>query len=160
VVLILDHDEDGALGVMLNRPGDLPVEDALPSWGSYVSDPGVVFIGGPVTPNAVICLGRARPGAEPEGWAGLMGRLGSVDLSRDVLDLAPAMDGLRMFAGYAGWSPGQLEGELRLGGWIVLEAEPDDVFSPTPERLWGSVLKRQGGELAWLHTYPLDPALN
>jgi putative transcriptional regulator len=125
-----------------------------------MSDPGVVFVGGPVTPNAVICLGRTRSDAEIDGWAPLSGGLGSVDLSCDALDLAPAMEGLRMFAGYAGWSPGQLEGELRLGGWIVVDAEPGDPFCTEPDRLWGAVLRRQGGELALLHTFPADPALN
>jgi putative transcriptional regulator len=101
--------------------------------------------------------------ATPAGWTPLTGVVGAVDLDREPADLLGtvlALDALRVFAGYAGWGPGQLEHELRLGGWLVLKAEPDDAFTAKPATLWSRVLRRQGGELALLHTMPADPTHN
>jgi putative transcriptional regulator len=160
VILLLDHDGDGALGVVLNRPSEIAAGDALPGWADVASQPAVVHVGGPVTPDAVVCLGRLRQGIPVSGWTPLTGRVGAVDLDGEPAELAGALDGLRVFAGYAGWGPGQLEDELRLGGWLVLAAESDDAFSPTPDKLWSQVLRRQGGELALLHTMPADATNN
>ena len=161
VVLLLDHDEDGALGVVLNRPSGVSVGAAVPAWAPAVSEPAVVHVGGPVTPDTVVCLGRLRAGdADAEGWTPLTGSLGAVDLETEPALLLGALDGMRLFAGYAGWSPGQLEIELRRGGWLVFPAEPDDAFTPNPRALWSQVLRRQGGEIALLHTMPVDPTCN
>lgn len=160
VVLLLDHDSDGALGVVLNRPSDIAACDALPRWADVASEPAVVHVGGPVTPEAVVCLGRLRQGVSPVGWTPLAGPIGAVDLDQEPTEMAGVLDGLRLFAGYAGWGAGQLEAELRLGGWLVVAAESDDAFSAEPERLWSRVLRRQRGELAMLHTMPLDPTNN
>jgi len=116
-----------------------------------------------VTPDAVVCLGRikgAAVGAELEGWTPLAGALGAVDLDTEPADLLAALEAMRFFAGYAGWGPGQLEHELRLGGWLVLAADPDDAFTADSATLWSRVLRRQGGELALLHTMPIDPTNN
>jgi putative transcriptional regulator len=158
--LLLDHDAEGALGVILNRPSEISASDAVPQWADVASEPAVVHVGGPVTPQVVVCLGRLRLGAKVPGWTPLAGPIGAVDLDREPDEMAAALDGLRLFAGYAGWGPGQLETELRLGGWLVLQAEPDDAFTAAPDTLWSRVLKRQGGELALLHTMPLDPTQN
>ncbi|MCL6551104.1 MAG: YqgE/AlgH family protein [Acidothermus cellulolyticus] len=160
VVLLLDHDEDGAFGVVLNRPSSVPAREAVPQWADIVSAPGVVHLGGPVTPEAVVCLGRVRAGVPAAGWIPLVGPFGAVDPEAEPDMIADALDGLRLFAGYAGWAPGQLETELRLGGWLVCRAEPDDAFSPEPQTLWSRVLRRQGGELALLATMPADPTRN
>ncbi|MDQ1541442.1 MAG: putative transcriptional regulator [Actinomycetota bacterium] len=163
VILLLDHDSDGALGVVLNRPTEVSAEDALPRWAEVASAPAVVHVGGPVTPDAVVCLGRIRRGQRgepPEGWMPLTGPVGAVDLDSEPDDLVDQLDAFRVFAGYSGWGPGQLEAEVRLGGWLVLGAEPDDAFSEEPETLWSRVLRRQGGELAFMHTMPLDPTQN
>jgi putative transcriptional regulator len=166
VVLLLDHDADGALGVVLNRPSAISADDAIPQWASLASEPAVVHMGGPVTPEVVVCLGRLRRevaatgGTAVPGWTPLAGAVGAVDLDREPTDLLPAIEGLRLFAGYAGWGAGQLEMELRLGGWLVLPAEPDDAFTAAPESLWSRVLRRQGGDLALLHTMPVDPTQN
>jgi putative transcriptional regulator len=162
VILLLDHDADGALGVVLNRPSEISADDAVPRWASAVSEPAVVHVGGPVTPQVVVCLGRVRPvrAEAPAGWTRLTGPIGAVDLDSSPEELIGALDGLRLFAGYAGWAEGQLETELRLGGWLVVDAEPDDAFTARPDTLWSRVLKRQRGELALLHTMPLDPTQN
>ena len=137
----------------------------LDQWTDLASDPSVVFKGGPVAPTSALALALVPGTDEPLGWRALDGapalaRLGLLDLDTPPSVLAPAIQSLRVYAGYAGWSPGQLEGEIDEGAWHVVTAEPGDVFAPDPESLWRSVLRRQEGELAFLATYPEDPGLN
>jgi putative transcriptional regulator len=166
VVLVLDHDEDGALGVVVNKATPIEVGTVLPSWQPYVSDPGVLFQGGPVALDSALGLAvlRADASAEPEGWRRVAGRLGLVDLDLDPLDVVGGFDAVRVFAGYAGWSSGQLEDELAEGAWYVVPAaggdEFSDAFSVSPNGMWRAVLRRQGGDLAMVSTYPDDPTLN
>ena len=159
VVLLLEHGEHGALGVVLNRPSGLAVAEPLPQWVPFAADPPVVFVGGPVAPSAAICLARARDGADVAAWKPLFDGLGTLDLEGHPDDV-PVLDRLRVFAGYAGWGPGQLEDEIAEGAWFVLDSEPDDALSGEPGALWRSVLKRQGGEYALVSAFPLDPTLN
>jgi putative transcriptional regulator len=86
--------------------------------------------------------------------------LGTLDLERDPDDLAMGVEAIRVFAGYAGWGPGQLEREIEAGAWFIVPAEPGDVMSDDPEQLWKRVLRRQGGQLAVVATFPADPSLN
>lgn len=160
VVYLIDHGEDGALGVVLNRPTDIAVGDLVPTWAPYVSEPATVFYGGPVSPDAALCLGRCRAGADSPLWTALDGDVGVVDLNGDPLDAPGGITGLRVFAGYSGWSPGQLEAEMGMDGWFVLEAEADDLFAPTAEALWRRVLKRQQGPLRRFAGFPEDPSVN
>ena len=153
VVLLLEHNDDGALGVVLNRPSEVDVSEALPEWASQSVEPTVVFVGGPVQGNALIGLAAAWTDEAVSGWTPLIGRLGAVDLSHPG-DLGSGVGDVRVFAGYAGWGPSQLEGEIDAGAWFVLDPAPDDALSPAPERLWRSVLRRQGGRLALLAGYP------
>lgn len=166
VVLLLQADEDdGALGLVLNRPTGTEVAEVLPDWGALSGEPAVVFTGGPVQPNAAICLGHGRPGGRPvaaysvlEGVPGTS--VGTVDLDSDPQDLLVAVREVRVFAGYAGWSAGQLEAEVAEGAWWVLDALPVDAFSPAPDQLWSAVLSRQGPPIAFAASYPADPTLN
>jgi putative transcriptional regulator len=160
VVLVLEHGEDGAIGVVLNRPSETGVGETLPDWDDLASDPGMVFVGGPISPEAAIGLARAGTAEHADGWAPLFGPLGTVDLGREPVALPVAVQNLRVFAGYAGWSGGQLDGEVESGGWFVLDAAPDDVFTSEPGILWASVLRRQGGRLAMFATAPAHPSLN
>ncbi|MER6998497.1 YqgE/AlgH family protein [Streptomyces sp. NPDC000410] len=160
VVLLLDHDDEGSLGVVLNRPTPVGVGDILEPWASLAGEPGVVFQGGPVSLDSALGL-AVIPGDEgPLGWRRVYGAIGLVDLEAPPELLASALGSLRIFAGYAGWGPGQLEDELSDGAWYVVESEPGDVSSPRPEGLWRSVLRRQRSELAMVATYPDDPSLN
>ncbi|MFI6446095.1 YqgE/AlgH family protein [Kitasatospora sp. NPDC050543] len=163
VVLLLDHDEEGALGVVLNHPTPIEVGAVLDGWGGLVGQPPVVFQGGPVALDSALGLGVA-PGepaqGQPLGWRRVHGAIGLVDLEAPPEVLAGELGGMRIFAGYAGWSPGQLESELASGAWYLVDAEPGDISSPEPERLWRAVLRRQRGPLALLATYPDDPTLN
>lgn len=160
VVLLLEHGEQGALGVVLNRPSPTDVTVPFPGWLAHVAAPPVVFTGGPVAPAAAIGLARTGLDAEADGWAPLLGRLGTVDLSRDPDDLPVPVEVLRVFAGYAGWEAGQLEGEIEAGAWFVVEARAEDAFSTAPARLWRTVLRRQRGRLAMFADAPPDPTVN
>ncbi|MER8028570.1 YqgE/AlgH family protein [Streptomyces bauhiniae] len=165
VVLLLDHDEEGSLGVVLNRPTPVDVRDVLAGWASLAGEPGVVFQGGPVSLDsalgiAVIPGGGEGESAAPLGWRQVHGAIGLVDLETPPELVASALGALRIFAGYAGWGPGQLQDELDQGAWYVVESEPGDISSPAPERLWREVLRRQRGDLAMVATYPDDPSLN
>lgn len=156
VVLMLEHGDDGALGVVLNRPIELSVADVLPDWADLSSAPACLFVGGPVAPTAVIGLGRGGgPVFQP-----LFDGLGTLDLDLDPAAYAPTMAGLRVFVGYSGWASGQLESELEAGGWLALDLLPDDPFSGDPSQLWARVLRRQGGRLAMFASAPEDPSTN
>ncbi|WP_055591006.1 YqgE/AlgH family protein [Peterkaempfera griseoplana] len=163
VVLLLDHDEEGSLGVVLNRPTAVDVSAVLAPWADLAGDPSVVFQGGPVALDSALALAvvPGEPAAEdPLGWRRVHGAIGLVDLEAPPELLAAELGSLRVFAGYAGWSPGQLEDELIEGAWYVVECEPGDVSCPDPDQLWRSVLRRQRGELAMMATYPDDPTMN
>ena len=174
VVFLLDHGETGALGVIINRPTDVGLDDSLPGWDELAAAPGVVFVGGPVEQAGAIGLGRIAPGTLIEGpdeddddgpWSPVLtaldtvGPLATVDLTRDPDDVH-GIEALRVFVGYAGWGPGQLEGEIGQEAWIVADARPADLWSADPEGLWERVLRRQGGTTAWLSLHPLDPSGN
>jgi len=163
VILMLDHGPDGALGVVLNRPTGLPVDEILDVWRdqAQAAPPGVVFRGGPVSPDAVIGLARTElPEVDDAQWRLVLDGVGTVDLAVAPEEQPVAVVGVRMFAGYAGWSPDQLEDELAEGAWIVLEALVADVFTEEADALWHDVLRRQGGKLALLATYPPHPSVN
>src|SRR4051794_35695516 len=161
VVLIVAHEDGGALGVVLNRATEVQVSDVLGGWGALAGEPPVVFEGGPVQPEAAICLARTRPGVEKlRGFNRVSGAVGTVDLSSDPEHLLEGVVGVRVFAGYAGWSPGQLEGEISGGSWFVFDALPSDAFAPRPDDLWQMVLRRQGGLMAAVAHYPGDPSQN
>ncbi len=165
VVMLLDHDGTGTLGVVLNRPTSREVGEVLETWAPFIKAPDVLFKGGPVGLDGALALGtrdsiRVDSGAEPLGWRGVVGDIGMVDLDVEPEMVASALRDLRVFVGYSGWGPGQLDEELSSGAWLVVAAEPDDMFCPDPEHLWARVWRRQPGELAFLSTRPEDPTLN
>jgi putative transcriptional regulator len=151
VVLLIQHDEEGTVGVVLNRVTSEAVADHLPDWGPNVTSPGLVHYGGPVEPEIAIGLGRTDEGM-PAGLSGLS----IVDLSTSPTE---ARTRLRVYSGYSGWGEGQLEEELATGSWFLVPATADDPFED-PAEMWASVLRRQGGKLAVVSTFPLDPKLN
>lgn len=160
VVLVLEHDEGGALGLVLNRASRTPVGEVLPAWQDIASEPDVVFVGGPVDPSAAICLGSCRPGATSEAIQLVTPFVGVVDLDTDPALITHEVAYVRIFAGYAGWGAGQLDEEIESDGWFVVDALPGDAFSPMPGVLWPAVLRRQPGRLALFSTYPEDPTHN
>jgi putative transcriptional regulator len=133
----------------------------LPDWVPVVSEPQLLFHGGPVSPNGAICLARVRvPGEEPPGWRRLFGDVGLLHLDTPVEIVRGAYDDLRIFAGYAGWASGQLEAEIAEGMWHVVTAEPSDVFGVAPLELWRAVLRRQRTPVAVFSTWVDDPTTN
>lgn len=161
VVLVLDCDADGALGVILNEISQTPLDAVLPDWVGSVSEPRLLFHGGPVSPNGAICLASvASPGEEPPGWRPLFDTVGLLHLDTPIEIVAGAYRDLRIFAGYAGWSAGQLQGEIAQGMWHLAAAEYGDVFGSRPLELWRSVLRRQRSEMAYFSTWLEDPDLN
>ena len=166
VVYMIEHNSDGALGVVLNRPiveVDFPAE-GLRDWADHVAAPAHLFAGGPVSLDAIIALGRrtgrSHPSDTEAGWADVTPGVGTVDLTRPPEEFTPSIDEVRVFAGYSGWAPGQLDAELDAHAWIVIESCPDDVFTDEPDALWRTVLRRQGGRLAWLADAPEDLSAN
>jgi putative transcriptional regulator len=161
VILLLEHTAEGAIGLVLNRPSEVRLAEALPGWEYVAASPPVVFAGGPVEPDAVIALGRAKPETLPDpGWIAIVDRLRVVDLAAGPEFADTQVDQARVFLGYAGWSPGQLEIEVEADAWFVADATDLDALIDDPDALWSQVLRRQGGELALYATFPEDPALN
>lgn len=161
VVLLLDHSDDGALGVVLNRPLTVGVGEVLPGWETYVSAPAGLFQGGPVGLDGALGVATLRPGAGPSpGVDPLTGPFGLVDLDGDPETVTAAITGLRVFAGHSGWGGGQLEEEIAAGGWYVLPSAVEDLLTDDPATLWHRVLRRQGGKLAVVANFPADPLLN
>ncbi|RLV50129.1 hypothetical protein D9V37_07910 [Nocardioides mangrovicus] len=154
--------EGSVLGVVLNRPGTVAVGDVLAAWGPAVSAPAVLFEGGPVSPESAVAVGRlSDPRAgDPVGWRALDEATGLVDLDTPTELVGPALAGLRIYAGYAGWSWSQLLGEIAEGAWYVVPSVPEDLLVEDPAALWRQVLGRQPGDLAWLATWPADPTQN
>jgi len=157
VVLVGEHSEEGALGVVLNRVSETEVREALPELAELSADMGVVHVGGPVQPSAVVVLADyAEPAQAPTLVLDSVGFLPS-EVDPDALgELRRA----RVFVGYAGWGPGQLDEELEEGSWIVEPASTEDVFTDDPESLWSAVLRRKGGPFGVLAAMPPDPSMN
>lgn len=151
VILVLEHNADGAFGLVLNQPSIESVADHLPEWAASVADPGLIHIGGPVESDVGLCLAPGNVGA-----ASSLPGVSLLDL-RGVPE--PGLSGVRIYSGYSGWGPDQLEAELREGTWYLVDAAPDDPFA-TPDGLWGAVLRRQPGHLAMVANFPEDPSLN
>jgi putative transcriptional regulator len=160
VISLLEHSGDGALGVVINRPGDASLLDVAARVAGLASQPAVLFAGGPVEPQAAIALGVVTVGAPPQGWRPILHPVVTVDLDMDPEVLAAGLRELRVFAGYAGWSAGQLEAEIDAGAWYVVDGLPLDAFDATPGRLWSTVLRRQPWPMSALSTCPIDPTMN
>lgn len=161
VLLVLEHTDDGALGVVLNRPTGLIVQDALPADVLTAFDGDeLVFEGGPVDPESVIVLGQFRERFAPQSGKIALGTVRVVEPDSDFTTLASRVHELRVFGGYAGWAAGQLEDEIAEDAWIDCTCEPGDVFTDSPDVLWHDVLDRQGGHLRLVARMPDDPSLN
>ncbi|EHN09560.1 protein of unknown function DUF179 [Patulibacter medicamentivorans] len=155
-MLVVDHDDDGALGIVLNRPTDTVIEVAVPDLAEMFDADEVVHEGGPVQPEALLTVAEFRDPAEAALL--VLGRIGMVRGDDDAE--RPLVDRARAYAGYAGWAPAQLEQELEEDDWLVLDARPDDLFQPDASRLWHLALERLGGPFALLAHVPEDPSVN
>lgn len=161
VVFVLEHNDEGTIGLVLNDPSDVILDEVLDGWGPLGGLPGVVFCGGPVETESVIALGRSI-GADDEfyGFQPLVHGYGLVDLDVSPDDFAGQVDDVRLYVGYAGWGAGQLEEEITEGAWIVLDAELGDLTAVKPQQLWSRVLGRQGGPYTQVALHTDEPWLN
>ena len=161
VVLLLDVTDEGVLGVVLNRPSQVLVADVLEPWSEVVNAPEVLFRGGPVGTDGALAVARLRDPADPPvGWRPVTGPVGIVDLDTPTELVDGSLSAMRVFAGYAGWGAGQLDGEVEEGSWYVVGGEVSDVFRDDPGVLRRDVMRRQPGMLAWHLNRPVDPDLN
>jgi len=160
-IYMLHHDAVGALGVVLNRPSELPAAEVLPRWSDLLCEPKLLFGGGPVEQHGIIGLAQVRPDAPAE-----LARVPHHDAIATLdLDSDPAISGawvtrLRLFRGYSGWGPGQLDGEISAGAWFIVDAELDDIFDSTPATLGERIFRRQSGTMRWFANAPNEPNVN
>jgi putative transcriptional regulator len=157
VVLVCTSDDEGALGVVLNRASEVTVADAAPVLAAAAEEGAPLFLGGPVQPqSAVILADLEHPDLADLPVVGSIGLL-SGEVTEDVIT---GIRRARVYAGYAGWGPGQLETEVERGDWLVEPARANDVFTEDPPHLWNEVLRRKGGGHALLAMMPFDPSTN
>lgn len=160
-VVILDADEFGTLGVIVNKRSETSLERVLPDWVRLTSTPQALYSGGPVSPEGAICLAAlADEKEEPPGWRRVFGTVGLLHLDTPVEIVEGAYRDLRIYAGYAGWGPGQLHDEMERGLWYPDRARYRDVFGDHPDTLWRRVLRRQPAPVAFYSTWTPDAELN
>lgn len=158
VVLVVEHNEDGALGLVLNRPSETTVGEVVPQLSDLVDPTEGVLVGGPMQPGAVIVLADFM---DPDEAALIAFEgVGVMGAGSDPADLIGEVRSARAFAGHTGWGPGQLDGELERGDWILEPARRIDAFTPDPAELWSDVLSRKGGSYALVARMPTDPSTN
>lgn len=161
VILLLDVDETGAIGVIINRASDVSLSRVIDGWEPLMTPPGLLFHGGPVSTDGAICLARVSdPNEEPPGWRRVFSDVGLLHLDTPTEIVAGGYSDLRVFAGYAGWAPGQLEAELVRGDWYIAEAKEEDAFSIDQAGLWRRVVRRLPGDLPFLTTWTPDADRN
>ncbi len=158
VLLVAEHTEDGAMAVVLNRPSEAEVTEAAPELAGLVDPDEPIHVGGPVQPLAVTILAEFE--VPEESSMLVFDRIGFLKVDDEMAPLENVTERARVFAGYAGWGPGQLEEEMEREDWIVAEPEAEDVLGPEPEELWSAVLERMGGRYALVARMPLDPSVN
>ncbi|MEN8376858.1 MAG: YqgE/AlgH family protein [Gemmatimonadota bacterium] len=157
VILLAAHDEQGAVGVVLNRPLDVTVEDAVPVLSDLTVPGEALFEGGPVEPgHAVLLVEVDDPGMLDVQVFGSVGFLtGEVSA-----ELRPRIRRARIYVGHSGWGPGQLEAEMGEDSWILEPAIADDIFTDDPDSLWRRVLERKGPDYVAVSRIPFDPSMN
>ncbi len=151
VVLVVEHNDQGAFGVVLNRRADAEVLELVPDLGPLVERGAPLWVGGPVSPDSIVVIGEFEDASASYGE--ITGRIGVVDPDGEAEPVRA-----RVFVGHSGWAPGQLDREVEQEMWLVSDLEEDDVFSERD--LWAEVISRRGGEFALLATMPEDPSLN
>ena len=156
IIYVIEHDHSGSLGVVITRRSETPVDSILPAWADLCAPPSVFHIGGPVKPDTGIALAVLESGVDGrrlEGLQRIEGRVHVVDLDSDSEFLRDRIEGMRVFVGYTGWSPGQLQSELDRGDWYVAPSLPSDLLAPARTDVWGAVLRRQEMPLPLYATY-------
>ena len=159
VVFVIDHNEAGAVGLVLNNPRDDYLGQAIPIWVESRFADCTLFSGGPVDPLTSMALGEFR-GSQDDNESLLFANIGVIDLGSGPNSIPDSVVNLRPYLGYSGWGPMQLEAELAANAWFVVEVHPDDIFGNEDVDLWSKVLRRQNSPVSWLSNFPSDPRLN
>lgn len=162
-ILLIEHNETLTFGVNLTQRSELAVANLMPEWVGVVAKPQALYIGGPVNQQSVVGLGVTRPGVnmtDAPQLNRLANRLAHIDLRSDVAEIGELVEGMRLFAGYCEWAPGQLAEEIERGDWYVVPALPGDVIMPGRADLWGDVVRRQPMPLPLFSTFPADVSEN
>lgn len=159
VVLILEHDHDHTLGVILNKRSEMALQNIIPEWAELAAKPQALHIGGPVSPESAVGVGVTHSHVELTGhpnFTRLANRLALVNLQATPEEVADDLEGMRIFGGYSEWAPGQLDEEIARGDWFVVPALPSDAVAPAGADLWGDVMRRQAMPLPLFSTFPAD----
>lgn len=158
VVFITEHNEDGAMGIVLDRPSETKVGEIVPQLEGVAGAEAPIYVGGPVQPSALVVLAEfSDPSAA--AWI-VVADVGFASADVDMEALAGSVRRARVYAGYSGWGPGQLEAEMEQDSWIVEPPLPAELFPEDPAGLWSGVLARKGGQYALVARMPDDPSLN
>ncbi|MGV9671590.1 MULTISPECIES: YqgE/AlgH family protein [unclassified Gordonia (in: high G+C Gram-positive bacteria)] len=163
VIYVIEHNDAGSLGVVINRLSQTAVHNVMPSWTDVTAAPRALFIGGPVKQDSALCLGVIRRGVDVgdvEAIRPVSGRVALIDLDADPELIATLVEGVRIFAGYAGWGIGQLDSEMEQDSWMLASALPRDVLAPPAVDIWADVLRRQPWPMPLLATHPVDVSMN
>ncbi|GAA1483106.1 YqgE/AlgH family protein [Gordonia sinesedis] len=163
VIYMIEHNDAGSIGVVVNRMSQTAVHNVTPGWAELAASPRALFVGGPVKQDAALCLGVLNHGVDADFYPGLrsvIGRVVLVDLDADPESLTEALEGIRLFAGYSGWGIGQLDAEMAQDSWLLASALPRDLLAPPTTDVWSDVLRRQPWPLPLLSTHPLDTSMN
>ncbi|TYQ09862.1 UNVERIFIED_ORG: putative transcriptional regulator [Gordonia westfalica J30] len=163
VIYVIEHNEAGSLGVILNRMSQTAVHNLLPQWTDIAASPRALYVGGPVKQGAALCLGVMKHGFDVDDHPALRpvdGRVVLVDLDADPESLSEVLEGVRIFAGYSGWGIGQLDDELDQFSWMLASALPRDLLAPPGVDVWFDILRRQPWPMPLLATHPIDLSLN
>jgi putative transcriptional regulator len=158
VVLITEHNDEGAMGIVLNRPSETLVEDVVPQLGAVTGEGAPVYVGGPVQPSALVVLAEFSD-LDAAAWI-IVADVGFASADVELGELAGAVRRARVYAGYSGWGAGQLEGEMDVDSWIIEPPLPAELFPDDPETMWSDVLARKGGQYALIARMPPDPSVN
>jgi putative transcriptional regulator len=158
VVLITEHNDEGAMGIVLNRPSETLVEDVVPQLGNVAGEGAPVYVGGPVQPSALVVLAEFSD-LDAAAWI-VVADVGFASAEVELGELANSVRRARVYAGYSGWGAGQLEGEMEVDSWIVEPPLPAELFPDDPETMWSDVLARKGGQYALIARMPEDPSVN
>jgi putative transcriptional regulator len=158
VVLITEHNDEGAMGIVLNRPSETLVEDVVPQLAAVTGEGAPVYVGGPVQPSALVVLAEFSD-LDAAAWI-VVADVGFASADVELGELASAVRRARVYAGYSGWGAGQLEGEMEVDSWIVEPPLPAELFPDDPGTMWSDVLARKGGQYALIARMPPDPSVN
>jgi putative transcriptional regulator len=158
VVFITEHGPEGAMGIVLDRPSETAVSELAPQLDEVAGADAPVYVGGPVQPSALVVLAEFTDPAAA-AWI-VVADVGFASADVDMDELAGAVRRARVYAGYSGWGPGQLEAEMEVESWIVEPPLPPELFPDDPEALWSAVLARKGGQYALVARMPADPSVN